>query len=197
MAAIYSGLHSMSQYVKDVRGAIHRANVRLEYLHPKRVVERVTCGEAELGLLSYPKKWPDLKVRTWREEAMVLVVDPAHRFASRSSVPVSELDGEPFIAFDTELAIRRAIDRFLRRHDVQVDVVLEFDNIENIKRAVEIPTGISILPEPSLAHEVKAGTLWRSRSRASTRRPAHPPAGDHSPAAGHASSGLPPSSWNC
>jgi DNA-binding transcriptional LysR family regulator len=37
--------------------------------------------------------------------------------------------------------------------------VLEFDNIENIKRAVEIPSGISILPEPSLARELSAGTL--------------------------------------
>ena len=90
---------------------------------------------------------------------MVLVVDPAHRLANRTSVPVSELSGEPFIAFDTELGIRRAIDRFLRKHDVEVEVVLEFDNIETIKRAIEVPTGVSILPEPSLAHEVKAGTL--------------------------------------
>ena len=72
---------------------------------------------------------------------------------------MGELDGEPFVAFDPDLSIRRAIDRFLRRHDVQVEVVLEFDNIENIKRAVEIPSGISILPEPSLVREVKAGTL--------------------------------------
>ena len=159
VAAIYSGLHSMSRYVKAFEERYDRANVRLEYLHPKRVVERVTSGEAELGLLSYPKKWPDLTVRTWREETMVLVVDPAHRLANRTSVPVSELAGEPFIAFDTELGIRRAIDRFLRRHEVVVDVVLEFDNIETIKRAIEVPTGVSILPEPSLAHEIKAGTL--------------------------------------
>jgi DNA-binding transcriptional LysR family regulator len=159
VAAIYSGLHSMSRYVKAFEERYNRASVRLEYLHPKRVVERVTSGEAELGLLSYPKKWPELTVRTWREEAMVLVVDPAHRLANRTSVSVSELAGEPFIAFDTELGIRRAIDRFLRRHEVAVNTVLEFDNIENIKRAIEIPAGISILPEPSLAHEIKAGTL--------------------------------------
>src|SRR5262249_49005394 len=55
--------------------------------------------------------------------------------------------------------IRRAIDRFLRRHGVDVTIVLEFDNIETIKRAIEVPTGISILPEPSLAHEIKSGTL--------------------------------------
>ncbi len=159
VAAIYSGLHSMSRYVKAFEQRYDRASVRLEYLHPKRVVERVTSGEAELGLLSYPKKWPELTVRTWREENMVLAVDPGHRLANRTSVPVSELSGEPFIAFDTELGIRRAIDRFLRRHDVVVNVVLEFDNIETIKRAIEVPTGISILPEPSLAHETTAGTL--------------------------------------
>jgi len=160
VAAIYSvGLHHMSQYVKTFEERHPGANVRLEYLHPRRVLERVTAGEAELGLLSFPRKWPDLNVITWRKEAMVLTVHPSHRFAPRASVNVAELDGEPFVAFDPDLSIRRAIDRFLRRHDVQVDVVLEFDNIENIKRAVEIPSGVSILPEPSLAQEVKASTL--------------------------------------
>ena len=79
------------------------------------MVERVSSGEAELGLLSYPKKWPELTVRTWREEAMVLVVDPCPSAGEPFERSVSELSGEPFIAFDTELGIRRAIDRFLRR----------------------------------------------------------------------------------
>ncbi len=160
VAAIYSvGLHHMSRYIKVFETRHPRANVRLEYLHPDRVLDRVITGEAELGLLSYPKKWTDLHVVTWREEAMVLAVHPSHRFATRPGVPVSELDGEPFVAFDPDLPIRRSIDRFLRHHDIHVEVVLEFDNVENIKRAVEIPSGISILPEPSLAQEVRAGTL--------------------------------------
>ena len=160
VAAIYSvGLHTMSRYVKTFEQRHAGASVRLEYLHPSRVIERVASGEAELGLVSFPRKWPDLNVMSWREEAMVLTVHPSHRFANRASVAVSELDGEPFIAFDSDLSIRRAIDRVLRRHDVQVEVVLAFDNIENIKRAIEIPSGVSILPEPSLMQEVKAGTL--------------------------------------
>jgi len=160
VSAIYSvGLHDMSGYVKRFEERYPGASVRLEYLHPRRVLERVTGGEAELGILSYPRKWPELNVITWREEPMVLVVHPSHRFATRSSVSVAELSGEPFVAFDADLSIRRAIDRFLRHHEVQIDVVLEFDNIENIKRAVEIPSGIAILPEPSLLQEVKAGSL--------------------------------------
>jgi DNA-binding transcriptional LysR family regulator len=164
VASIYSvGMHHMSRYVKSFEARYPEASVRLEYLHPARVVERVAAGEADLGLISYPRKWPELIVIPWREEAMVLAVHPSHRFAGRASVDIRELDGEPLVAFDGELSIRRAIDRSLRHHDVSVEVVLEFDNIENIKRAVEIPAGVSILPEPSVSREVRAGSLLAVR----------------------------------
>jgi DNA-binding transcriptional LysR family regulator len=160
VASIYSvGMLHMNQYIKCFEERFPEASVRLEYLHPTRVVERVADGGADLGLISYPRKWPELTVIPWRDEAMSLAVHPTHRFAARSQVDIRELDGEPFVAFDGELSIRRAIDRCLRHHDVNVEIVHEFDNIENIKRAVEIPAGISILPEPSLAREVRAGTL--------------------------------------
>jgi DNA-binding transcriptional LysR family regulator len=149
----------MSRFVQEFEKRYPQAGIRLEYLHPRRVLERVMSGGVELGLLSYPRKWPELNVLPWREETMVLAVHPSHRFAGRDSVSVAELEGEPFIAFDPDLSIRRAIDRFLRHHSVQVEVVLEFDDIENLKRAIEVPSGISILPEPSLVREVRAGTL--------------------------------------
>src|SRR6185312_12711403 len=38
-------------------------------------------------------------------------------------------------------------------------VVMEFDNIETIKRAVEIGAGVAFLPQPTIAREVAAGTL--------------------------------------
>jgi DNA-binding transcriptional LysR family regulator len=160
VASIYSvGLHHMSRYVRTFGALYPGASVNLEYLHPTRVLESVREGAVELGLISYPRKWPELVVTSWRDEEMVLAVHPSHRFAGRKSVPVTELAGETFVGFDADLRIRRAIDRFLRRNEVQVRVALEFDNIENIKRAVEIPAGVAILPEPSLAREVDAGTL--------------------------------------
>ncbi len=166
VASIYSvGLHHMSRYVERFHGLYPGADVRLEYLHPTRVVESVASGSAELGLISFPKKWPDLAAIPWRDEEMVLAVHPRHRLAALEAVEIGQLDGEKFVHFDLDLSIRRAIDRFLRKHGVQVETVLEFDNIENIKRAVEIPSGVAILPEPTLAREVAAGTLAAVRFR--------------------------------
>src|SRR3954454_15419796 len=160
VASIYSvGLHHMTQYVRTFGARHPGANVRLEYLHPTRVIESVSQGGAELGLISYPRKWPELTVIPWREEEMILAVSPSHRFAGRGRVGVDELAGETFVGFDADLSIRRAIDRFLRNHDVSVQVALEFDNIENIKRAVEIQAGVAILPAPTVTREVEAGSL--------------------------------------
>jgi DNA-binding transcriptional LysR family regulator len=109
--------------------------------------------------VSCPKRWPDLTVIPWREEEMVLAVPPSHRFAGRGVVDVRELDGEKFVSYDADLSIRKALDRALRHYEVAFSVALEFDNIENIKRAVEISAGVAILPEPTLTREVEAGTL--------------------------------------
>jgi DNA-binding transcriptional LysR family regulator len=89
----------------------------------------------------------------------VLVAHPAHRLARRRSVSPTELQGEKFVAFDRDLAIRKAIDRALKQHGVKVDVVMEFDNVETIKQAIGINAGVSILPRPTVLNESGMRTL--------------------------------------
>jgi DNA-binding transcriptional LysR family regulator len=130
------------------------ARVLLECLHPHKVVEAVLGDEADLGILSYPPSNRALTVLPLREEPMVLVLHPTHRLARRRIVAPADLQGERFVAFDHELAIRRAIDRVLRRAGIRVEVVMEFDNIETIKQAIAIAAGVSILPRRAVAMEV-------------------------------------------
>ena len=159
-AAIYSvGLADMSRYVQRFSQSHPQARVQLEYLHPDRVYERVLEEAVDFGVVSYPQRRKELTVIPWREEQMLVVVPPGHRFAKRRSVRVEELAFEKFVALDRDLAVRREIDRLFKHHGIEVDVALEFDNIEAIKRAVEVGQGIAILPEPTLARETALGTL--------------------------------------
>jgi DNA-binding transcriptional LysR family regulator len=160
VAAIYSvGLHDMSRHMQPFMAAYPQARVLLECLHPHKVVETVLSDEADLGILSYPPSNRALSVLPLRAEPMVLVVHPSHRLARRRSVAPQELDGEKFVAFDRALAIRKAIDRALRRAGVTVHVVMEFDNVETIKQAIGIAAGISILPQPTVLKEAGIKTL--------------------------------------
>ncbi len=90
---------------------------------------------------------------------MVLVCAPGHRLAKFETVTFEDLAGEKVIGFDNDLTIRREIDRVLQLHDVEVAVAMEFDNIETIKRAVEIGAGVALLPEPTVLREVESGSL--------------------------------------
>jgi DNA-binding transcriptional LysR family regulator len=160
VAAIYSvGLGDMGEYVERFSAQYPRARIQMEYLHPDRVYERVLDGTVDLGLVSFPKRSRELKVLPWREEEMVLVCPPSHPLAGEGCVRPSELDGQKYIGFDGHLVIRREVDRFLRENGVGVDVSLEFDNVETIKKAIEVSAGIALLPEPTVRREVQAGTL--------------------------------------
>jgi DNA-binding transcriptional LysR family regulator len=160
VASIYSvGLHHMDRYLHEFLSLYPKANVRLEYLHPHKVYEAVENDHADLGLVSYPKSSRTVKAISWRQEPMVLVCAPAHRFAKRKNVSLEEVSREPIVGFDSDLTIRREIDRVLDQHHGEVNVVMEFDNIETIKRAVEIDAGVSLLPKPTVVREVETGTL--------------------------------------
>ena len=160
VAAIYSvGLHHMSRYLQEFMSQHPKANVRLEYLHPDRVLEAVESGEADVGVVSYPRSTRSIDAEPWREEPMVLVCAPGHRLAGRHDVPLDALHGLNVVGFDPDLVIRHEIDRVLATRGIEPDVVMEFDNIETIKRAIEIDAGVALLPEPTVVREVAAGTL--------------------------------------
>jgi DNA-binding transcriptional LysR family regulator len=160
VAAIYSvGLHDMSRCMQRFMSQYPDASVRLEFLHPRRVAEAVLDEEVDLGVISYPVETRGLSIIPLRSENMVLVCHPDHRLATMERVTIGQLRGEDYVAFDPDLMIRKELDRYLRQNEVVVHIVMEFDNIETIKQAIEIGAGVSILPEPTVRKEVLAGTL--------------------------------------
>ena len=164
VAAIYSvGLHHMSRYVQEFTSRHPRANVRLEYLHPDRVLESVEQGQADIGIVSYPRTTRTIEAEPWREEPIVLVCAAGHPLAGRVQVALSELHGQRLVAFDPDLVIRHELDRALAAAGAEPNVVMEFDNVETIKRAVEIDAGVALLPEPTIGRELAAGTLCTVR----------------------------------
>lgn len=172
VAAIYSiGLHDMSRAMQEFMRNYPKAKIRLEYLRPTKVYDAVVNAEVDLGIVSYPQASADLEVIPLRSEKMVVVCHLTHPLTKHNVVTAEQLHGEDFVAFDRDLHIRKEIDRYLRQHSVSQRVAMEFDNIETIKQAVQIGTGISILPEPTVRAEAKAGTLVSIRLAEELCRP--------------------------
>ena len=160
VASIYSvGLSEMSRLESEFARKFPQAHLHVEYLRPEKVFEAVVNDQADLGLVSYPEPTKEIAVIPWREEEMVLAVAPGNPLAERRAVRPEDLRGADFVGFDEDLPIRRGLDRFLRDHGVEVNMVMHFDNIQMIKEAVALGSGVSILPARSLKAEIDQGRL--------------------------------------
>ncbi len=169
VAAIYSvGLRHMREFEAAFTRAHPSVRLRIEYLHPDKVLEAVREERADLGIVSFPPRSREWEITRWRTEPMVVVCAPGHPFAGLKEIDPARLAGQPFVAFDRGLRVRREVDRFLRRHGAAVRVEMEFDNIEAIKKAVEIGPGLSLLPSPTIEREVRAGSLAQVPLKATT-----------------------------
>ena len=160
VASIYSvGLSEMWRLETEFSRRYPEANLRVDYLRPEKVYASVEADQADLGLVSYPEPTKEIAVIQWRNEEMVLACTPYHPLAQCEEVNPADLEGRDFIGFDDDLPIRREVDRFLREHGVSVNLVMHFDNLQMIKEAVVLGSGVSIAPVRVLEAEIRQGRL--------------------------------------
>jgi DNA-binding transcriptional LysR family regulator len=160
VGTVYSiGLHELPPIVRRFMELYPAAKIDLEYSRTTRIVRDVLSGTIELGIVAYPEKRRGLQVVTLPGDRLMLICPPSHALASRKKIRAAELSGYDFVHFERDIPTRRATDRIFKAHNVTVRRVAEFDNIETIKRAVEVGFGLAIVPRLSVIDEQRSGQL--------------------------------------
>ena len=160
VATVYSvGLHELPVKVREFMTKFPSAKIDLEYSRTTRVVRDVLSGTVELGVLAFPEPRRGLTIVPMPDNRLVLIAPPDHKFATRKKVKVTDLAGEDFVLFERDVPTRKAMDKIFKENGVEVKKIAEFDNIETIKRAVEVGFGLAIVPETAVTEAKRAGTL--------------------------------------
>jgi LysR family transcriptional regulator, transcriptional activator of the cysJI operon len=160
LSTVYSiGLHDLPPYVKKFLKEYPEVNIHVEYRRANQVYEDVLTNIVDLGMVAYPMHDSRLETVLLRKDRLVLACPPTHPFAKLKTVKWKALNGQKFISFDPDMPTRKALDKIFKDHGVVAEHVMEFDNIETAKRAVEIESGIAIVPEDTVRQEVASETL--------------------------------------
>ncbi len=160
VGAIFSiGMHSLPAYLKRFMVEHPDINVHIEYLSAAVIYERVLAGDIDVGFVAVPKRDKRLDVYEFEDEKLVLACSPKHPLANDPHVDIHQLQFERFISFEKDVPTRAWIDGILERYNVVIRSVMEFDNIETVKRAVEINAGVSLLPEAAILQEISDKTM--------------------------------------
>ena len=160
VATVYSiGLHDLPPYVKRFMQDHPEAKVHLEYRRANQVYEAVLGNAVDLGVVAYPVHDARWEVVPLQKERLELACHPGHPLAKLKRVKLKALNGQKVVGFEPDLPTRKALDKLLRSRQIVVDHVMEFDNIETVKRAVEIDAGVAIVPQGTVVQEVAKQTL--------------------------------------
>lgn len=160
ISTIYSiGLHELPPYIKKFLHDYPSVNVRIEYRRSNLVYEDILHNSVDFGLVAFPQKLRQIETLPFRNDRLVLITHPNHPLAKSSDVDLKSLAGHKFIGFDPDIPTRKAVDQIFRDNKLEITPVMEFDNIETVKRAVEIDHGIAIVPQATVQQEIRQGTL--------------------------------------
>jgi LysR family transcriptional regulator, transcriptional activator of the cysJI operon len=160
VSCIYTvGLHELHHVQKEMLRTHPKVNVRLNYRRSDQVYDDVILGAADLGLVAYPQARAGVDTLPFREDKLVVAMPPSHALASKAKVPMTAVIGLPFVAFDREAPTRKGIDKLFRDKGMELAPTMEMDNVETIKRAVELGLGITVLPAATVQQEIGSGTL--------------------------------------
>jgi len=172
VAAVFSiGLHDLPPYLKAFKKKYPSVEVKVDYKRSAQVYAQVLSGEAAMGFVAYPVARKGIHVEPFMDDELVVICPPSHPFAECKKIAPTLLKKERFIAFDPDLPTRQVVDRHFRDSGVPLGHTIEFDNIETVKRAVEIEQGVSIVPRAAVKAEVKAKTLCAIPLDPPLRRP--------------------------
>ncbi|HRQ89074.1 MAG TPA: LysR family transcriptional regulator [Bacteroidia bacterium] len=162
IATVYSiGFHELPPYLEEYRRRFPDVDLQVHYRRSNQVYADIAENLADLGLVAYPQERKGVEIESAWRDRLVVICPPGHPLAKRTALDLKLIDGQRFISFEPDLPTRKAIDAMLAQAGVKVKEVVEFDNIETVKRGVLIENALSIVPSDSVRSEVKSGALVR------------------------------------
>ncbi|HKF78272.1 MAG TPA: LysR family transcriptional regulator [Candidatus Dormibacteraeota bacterium] len=163
-----------------------RVEVVVRTGHSEDVLQMVLRDEVQVGL-GRALQHPEVELKPFHEEELVLVVAPDHPFAHEPRVSIRQLRSEQLILFDRTSSYYEITQAAFLAAGVALRGLMELDNIEAAKKMVERGLGVALLPRTAVLREVEAGGLtsvelhdatpMRRQIVAMRRRDAGPPSG--------------------
>jgi LysR family transcriptional regulator, transcriptional activator of the cysJI operon len=172
VATVYSiGLHELPPCLKRFLKDYPTVNVHVEYRRANEVYGDVLGNIVDLGLVAFPTRDARLTMVPLRNDQLLLACHPQHPLAKLKSLKLKALQGQKFVGFEADIPTGKALEKIFKDQGVAVQYVMRFDNVETVKRAVEIDSGVAILPEETFRGEVARGTLAAVRLDGNYSRP--------------------------
>jgi DNA-binding transcriptional LysR family regulator len=141
-------------YLARVRETNPGVKLRVASANTRAVARALLERRLDVALVEGPVRHVRIEVIPWREDELGLITPPTHRLATKRSIDLRELSGEPLIVREPGSGTRRVAERALAAHDVSPAVTLQLGSTEAIKKAVAAGLGVGFVSRFAVVDQV-------------------------------------------
>jgi DNA-binding transcriptional LysR family regulator len=135
------------------------SRIQLQVHNTSTIVQQIANHELDLGLIEGDCHHPDIEVQSWIADELVVFSAPNHPLARFSKLKMEHLLQEPWILREKGSGTRETFDRAFHNHHAKLNIRLELEHTEAIKRAVESGLGIGCISRLALKDAFRRGSL--------------------------------------
>jgi LysR family transcriptional regulator, low CO2-responsive transcriptional regulator len=134
-------------------------DISLQVTNHEQLLDRMTSNLDDLYIMTQIPENLDVNVQVFLENPLVVLAASNHPLAGEKNIPIERLNGEPFIMREPGSGTRRAVQKLLDEHGVEVKVKLELGSNEAIKQAIAGGLGISVLSRHTLIPDIETSEV--------------------------------------
>jgi DNA-binding transcriptional LysR family regulator len=120
---------------------------------------RLEDAEVDIALMEWWDDRPGFEAAVWRREKLVVIVPPAHPWATRKSIDKRMLLREPMIGGEPGTGTARLLQQAFGADASFLKIGLQLGSTEAVKQAVRAGLGVSVTLDSAVRDEVRAGSL--------------------------------------
>jgi len=164
-ASTTPGMYLVPQVVARFKRSHSKIDIHLRIKDTREVEDGVLNNEFDFGFVGGHLAAAEVSAHAWLTDELLLIVSPDHRLRNKKTVRKQDLEGERFIVRESGSATRATIVTQLQQANFALETIIEMENPESIKKAVQSGLGIAFISKFAIATELKAKTLTAIRLR--------------------------------
>lgn len=135
------------------------SQIKLKVQNTSTIIQQISNYELDIGLIEGACHHPDIEVERWMVDELVIFCAPDHPLANQQNISLEQLLDAPWILREKGSGTRETFDYAFHHYHAQLDIRLELEHTEAIKRAVESGLGIGCISRLALKEAFRRGSL--------------------------------------
>jgi DNA-binding transcriptional LysR family regulator len=158
-ASTTPGMYLIPKTIANFKTRYPKIEIQLGIRDTRQVENGVARNEFDFGFVGGHLAGDEVDAQPWLTDQLVLVVAPGHALGRKKSVKLEDLRKEKFILREPGSATRATITSHLQRSNLTVEPIMEMENPESVKKAVQSGLGIAFISLFAVETELKAKSL--------------------------------------